>query len=388
MRAATREYLKQQFSTYYADAHLPVPPSLSEREWGFIFFDAAYPEIRMRRHVAFGSRIGLVEYIRSLIPAHVYYSSAYYRTPEASTMQEKGWAGADLIFDLDADHIVRGPYEMMLARVREETEKLLLMLTGELGFDQKLIEVVFSGGRGYHVHVRDIAVRSWGSAERRELIDYVCGIGIEPGVILQIQSPSPRGWRRRYIAALLEYLTWLGGLPPEEAKAALAALPGVGEASAGHFLQRRQVLVESLSKDQVRAHLGDQVIMKVLRALGNEKESGFMSRLQESAARADEPVTTDTKRLIRMPGSLHGGSGFRVTPLTARELHDFDPLEDAVVFGERGVSIDLATRDSITLLGNTYTLEKGVQAVPEAVAVFLCCRGKAEIAEAGAHGPA
>ena len=148
MRAATREYLKQQFSAYYADAHLPVPPSLSEREWGFIFFDATYPEIRMRRHVAFGSRIGLVEYIRSLIPAHVYYSSAYYRTPEASTMQEKGWAGADLIFDLDADHIVRGPYEMMLARVREETEKLLAMLTGELGFDQKLIEVVFSGRKG------------------------------------------------------------------------------------------------------------------------------------------------------------------------------------------------------------------------------------------------
>jgi DNA primase small subunit len=162
----------------------------------------------------------------------------------------------------------------------------------------------------------------------------------------------------------------------------------VGEVSAGHFLQRRQVLVESLSKDQVQAHLGDQVIMKVLRALGNEKESGLTKRLQESAARADEPVTTDTKRLIRMPGSLHGGSGFRVTPIHARDLHDFDPLVDAVTFGERGVQVDLAARVSTPLLGNIYRLEKGVQTVPEAVAVFLCCRGMAEIAEAGAHGPA
>ncbi|MDD1716668.1 MAG: DNA primase small subunit PriS [Methanoregulaceae archaeon] len=388
MRAATREYLKQQFSAYYAHAHLLVPPSLPEREWGFIFFDAAYPEIRMRRHVAFGSRTGLVEYIRNLVPAHVYYSSAYYRTPEASTMQEKGWAGADLIFDLDADHIVRGPYDVMLARVREETEKLLMMLTEELGFDPKLIEVVFSGGRGYHVHVRDIAVRGWGSAERRELIDYVCGIGIEPGIILQAHSPSLRGWRRRYIAALLEYLSWLGGLPPEEAKSTLSMLPGIGEVSAGHFLQRWHVLMESLSRDQVQAYLGDQVIMKVLRALGNDKESGLTRRLQERAARADEPVTTDTKRLIRMPGSLHGGSGFRVTPLSSRELHDFDPLVDAVVFGERGMQIDLAAPITTPLLGNTYRLEKGVQTVPEAVAVFLCCRGMAEIAEAGAHGPA
>ena len=49
-------------------------------------------------------------------------------------MAEKGWCGgADLIFDLDADHIVHGPYDLMLARVKEETEKLIAMLTVEFG---------------------------------------------------------------------------------------------------------------------------------------------------------------------------------------------------------------------------------------------------------------
>ena len=58
------------------------------------------------------------------------------------------------------------------------------MLTEEFGMDPKSIELVFSGGRGYHVHVKDIAFRGWGSAERRELIDYVCGIGIDPALML------------------------------------------------------------------------------------------------------------------------------------------------------------------------------------------------------------
>ncbi len=70
----------------------------------------------------------------------------------------------------------------MLARVKDETLKLVDMLTDELGFSTKSMSLVFSGGRGYHIHVRDLEIREWGgSPERRELVDYVCGIGIDPG---------------------------------------------------------------------------------------------------------------------------------------------------------------------------------------------------------------
>ena len=54
------------------------------------------------------------------------------------------------------------PYDQMLARVKEETEKLIAMLTLEFGIDSKTIELVFSGGRGYHVHVKDIAFQRMG----------------------------------------------------------------------------------------------------------------------------------------------------------------------------------------------------------------------------------
>ncbi len=107
---------------------------------------------------------------------------------------------------------------------------------------------------------------------------------------------------------------------------------------------------------------------------------GFEERVRDAGARADEPVTTDIKRLIRAPGSLHGGSGMRVVPLDIRDFADFDPLVDAVVFGEREVRVDLKMDFTTSLLGNTYALKAGTVSVPEALAVFLCCRNVAEIA--------
>ena len=67
---------------------------------------------------------------------------------------------------------------MMLARVKEETLKLIEMLTEELGFRATVCGRLLRG-RGYHIHITDIAVLGWGSQERREIVDYVCGIGLD-----------------------------------------------------------------------------------------------------------------------------------------------------------------------------------------------------------------
>jgi DNA primase small subunit len=90
-------------------------------------------------------------------------------------------------------------------------------------------------------------------------------------------------------------------------------------------------------------------------------------------------VTADIKRLIRCPGSLHGGSGFRVTPLTVTTLEDFDPLNDAVVFGEDHVSIRVTRPFKTEVLGESYNLSEGPLEVPMGVAIFLMARGVAEL---------
>ena len=376
MNPATTEFLRQRFTEYYKKTVLVSPGSLQQREWGFVLFTSGSAEMRMRRHIGFSGQTELVDYIKNLIPSHIYYSSAYYEKPDAATMGEKGWCGADLIFDLDADHIMKGPYDQMLARVKVETEKLLAMLTEELGMDPKQIELVFSGGRGYHVHVKDLAFRGWGSQERREVVNYICGIGIDPKILLSGSGAIQPGWKQRYIGALTDYLNWVGSLSMEDAMAHLTSLEGVGKDSATTFLKKREELIAELEKNPASVNLKN----RILSAVTQQAEGVFRTRLNATASLADEPVTTDIKRLIRMPTSLHGGSGMRVQPLELRNLHDFEPLVDAVVFATRDVKVDCRFPLAMPMLGSTYQLQKGISTVPEAVAVFLCCRGIAEIA--------
>jgi len=375
MNPATTEFLRQRFTDYYKKTGLVAPSSLEQREWGFVLFNPHSDGMRMRRHIGFSGRDELFQYIKNLIPQHTYYSTAYYEKPDAGTMADKGWCGADLIFDLDADHIMRGPYDQMLARVKEETGKLIAILINEFGMDPRIIELVFSGGRGYHVHVKDIAFRGWGSEERRELIDYVCGIGIDPTVMLAGKNPPAPGWQVRYREALLEYLRWVGTLTEGEAIAHLTAIEGIGKESVATFLKKRKEIIEEIERHPTSMILKNRVINAIL----SRQDEEFKKRLLSRAALADEPVTTDTKRLIRMPTSLHGGSGMRVQPLELRDLPDFDPLVDAVVFSLRDVRVDLVHPLTMPMLGSTYELKKGISTVPEAVAVFLCCRGMAEI---------
>ncbi|HJJ47894.1 MAG TPA: DNA primase catalytic subunit PriS [Methanocorpusculum sp.] len=377
MKPATLEYLKKRFYSYYngeirTAGAVYIPDSLAEREWGFLYFSAD-KKSGMRRHVSFTSREEVDAYLRSMAPAHVYYSTAYYANPGAATMQEKEWRGADLIFDLDADHIVRASYDVMLARVKEEMFKLIDMLTGELGFQERDLKINFSGGRGYHIHIPGITVRGWSSNERRELVNYVSGTGLSYDAMMQSKAKS--GWPKRYREAVLDELTRIKGLSVDDAKAYLCGI-GVSERSAGEFYKHiddtRGVFVENPS-----LVAGNIVLKKIC----NAENKAFQDHVLARAAQADEPVTTDIKRLIRHPGSLHGGSGMRVTPLSVRELADFDPLVDAVVFSEgRLVSVDCSFPLSMTMFENTYELCAGKNTVPEALAVFLCARGIAELA--------
>src|SRR6058998_815974 len=73
---------------------------MEQREYGFLMFKEKF----MVRHRGFKTAESLLTATRDLAPKHIYYSTAYYQQPTAS-MEEKGWLGADLVFDIDADHL-------------------------------------------------------------------------------------------------------------------------------------------------------------------------------------------------------------------------------------------------------------------------------------------
>ena len=98
---ASRSFVTSQFARHYRDAHLLMPDRFTKREFGFMFFDRSF----MMRHLGFPTQAALKRYLVEHTPAHAYYSSAYYERPDAPTMAEKNWLAADLLFDLDADHV-------------------------------------------------------------------------------------------------------------------------------------------------------------------------------------------------------------------------------------------------------------------------------------------
>ena len=271
MKPATRQFIRQRFAEYYENNHISSPASVNQREFGFIFFDENYPEdIRMRRHMGFSSGEAMQEYLKSLVPAHAYYSTAYYRTPQAPVMGDKDWLGADLIFDLDADHILRGSYEKMLERIKEETMKLLSVIDSELGIDMRTVKLVFSGGRGYHVHIQEIAFRDFESQERREIIDYLCGTGINPSILVREWKAERKGWHERYRTVLIQYLNTLHEKTEREAQAELAALQGIGNVTSERFVKMIPDLLLSLNSRPSSILLRDQTISKVLNTITTE----------------------------------------------------------------------------------------------------------------------
>ncbi len=327
-RDLTKIYLRKKFQEYYRGAKLDGVRRLAEREFAFVPIDLL-PDFVMHRHISFKTPEELKEYIISNVPAHIYYSSAYYERPDEGRMEDKGWKGADLIFDIDADHIPlkSDDFESALNRAKLEVKKLVMILERDFGVDEKDMRVYFSGGRGYHVHVSDDRYIHLGSAERREIVDYllITNPRIFDGTYLHDSNIAGRVFAAaRKMGADVD-------LPP----------------------------TRRLSKESVIAlkKLSDSII----------------DRLR---VYIDAPVTADVKRLIRMPGSLHGKTGLRVTEV--RDLESFDPLTDAVVFGDEIVAVKVIRDFKVRLRGESVKLRKGERVrVPEFVAVFVMCRGVA-----------
>src|SRR6056297_4290361 len=126
MDERTRAYLVSKFQEYYSQAELTLPPEFTSREWGFIEFTSGQDTF-MKRHREFGSKGEVYDYMRGIAPAHAYHSVAYYEYPGAPKMNGKNWLKADLIFDIDSDHLPESinSYGDMLEKGKRETLKLL-----------------------------------------------------------------------------------------------------------------------------------------------------------------------------------------------------------------------------------------------------------------------
>ncbi len=392
-------FLLKSFRKYYKENPILMPSRYGRREFGFMYFDRNF----MQRHMAFGTPVDLQKFMIAQVPSHSYYSTAYYRKPSAPTMEEKEWLGADLIFDLDADHLVGADemtYSEMLAQIKIEMINLVdSFLLGDLGFTEDQVSIVFSGGRGYHAHIELNDVLALGTHERREIVDYVTSTGMNIDWVFPydkvvtsiatingqnranitrnrtIPSADSSGWKLRMRNGLKDVVNNVCDMDPKELKKEYPSIKSVQNKTIEGYSQDLRISRNLIFENNKMATLkkGTQdFLIKIMTGDVTYRLSGEV----------DEPVTADIKRLIRLPGSLHGKSGLRVIPLTRTQLNDFDPLVDAVPkeYSNEPVQITMRKKTSIRIKEEDFTLDGTVE-VPEYAAVFLIARKMADIGD-------
>jgi DNA primase small subunit len=389
MNERTREYLRGRFGDHYRRSEITLPPRANAREWGYIPFTEG-TETTMVRHNALVDLGDLSTFLANEYPRHVYFSAGQYDTPGARSMDEKGWRASDLVFDLDADHLPgvdteEDTYGEMLETCKDALLRLLDFIERDFGFEDW--SVVFSGGRGYHVHVRDDGVRSLGRGARREIVEYVLGESLDDldqlshiervsgmGVKNSVEKHTLQtdgGWGRRVHTRLIRLVDEVRELDENEGVARLREFDGIGEKGATKLYEAMVERYDAFEEGSL------EVASKYTKTLARLL---FERALREESAPIDEPVTTDINRLIRLPGSLHGGSGLVVTPLDRDAIEAFDPLIDAVpgTFKDNEIQIETDADRRVELDGETHNIPAGHCSVRESVGVFLMTGGHAE----------
>lgn len=362
------------------------------------------------RHLSYGSHDELRKALMTKAPHSVYHSAAFYLFPVAKKMNAKEWQGAELIFDIDADHLdlpcakdhdmwrctneecqstgsgsppERCPScnktgfdtrkwlcEKCLDEAKRHTIKLHdEFLVGDFGISPEQIQINYSGHRGYHVRVRSPPLFTLDDNARMEIVNYIMGLGLLPektivsrsGVSIMPSRDMP-GWHGKIGDAMAAFVRNIKTYPGKERWVKAVS-------------DQRERILQDLQRDR-------PILSRGVKGVG-------LKSWQEIAAKAvefyggeiDKPVTHDIHRVIRLIGSLSGKTGFTVSELTREQLDGFNPFRDAIVFTDGMLRIIFPPGPAVPpyRIGDTKYGPFSDESVelPTAAATFALCKGVA-----------
>jgi DNA primase small subunit len=347
----TIAFLRRTYREYYFKHHedVEVPTMIQNREFGYTTFGKG-----MIRHLSYKTSGELAADLVKQAPSSVFCSNATYSNPTLA-MDEKGWKGAELIFDIDASSIptacrtkhsfwtcktcgkvIRsaerparcpkcegtGTAQLhwscaeCLGAAKDHVSRVIGFLTKDFGVSSSGIRVYFSGNRGYHLHVDDERFEAMEPSARAEIANYIKGTGL---------------------------------VRPQKSDGTLAE---------GGWLER---ISTSTSTSQGQP----QKLETVTNAFGS---------------RIDESVTTDIHRIFRMPGTLHGNSG--LLKMRVHDLSGFRPDYNPVVLCDEEVTISVQGSPVFGLKGRNFGPFSSEEVeLPTYAAVYLMTKGLGRVAD-------
>ncbi|MFW9916325.1 MAG: DNA primase catalytic subunit PriS [Candidatus Thorarchaeota archaeon] len=317
-----REYYRNRFST----TELRKVIGLRDfhcREFAFQLHDSSFI-----RNLSFESPTKFTEYLQNTAPLAAYVGAVYDRPPSSDyRIQDAKWQRREFVFDIDLNDYddVRLCGCKGKNQICEECWPLLQPMVlfldetfeQDFGFD---ILWTFSGNRGLHAWVKGPQTDELSRQQRRAIVDYVTLV--RKGRLLLLRS----GDRRRK-------------LPPYflDRVMRLVLTTAMNLASEDELAQagfKKPKVKEILTLRETPHGLSYPRIQQLTRLLGNAEEikRAFLERWYP---RFDENVTTDTRRVLRIPGSIHGSTGKACRLLREDELIpqlEFNPFEEESIF--------------------------------------------------------
>jgi DNA primase small subunit len=386
VKLSSRLLLKQLYKEYYFLHGEEIAREIRDirrREFGYTKFQ----EGGLIRHLTMNAQ-EFLDFMVKEAPRALYHSSAYYLFPEKE-MHLKEWMGADLCFDIDADHLphrtsrftnlylcescgerqeegedscpkcggslreVTWLTEEDIEEARRETIRLIEVLKKDLGLRDEELRVYFSGGRGYHVHVYNEELFPLGQAERNEIVDYLRLTGYNIGY----EEDGRRKTAKRILNILRAFEK------PELTPEGRAILTKAVEVYTG-----RGGDVED-----------DEDVLRVLKELPREVKKKVEEHVKErETVGIDAVVTSDTHRLIRAPRSLHGKTGLMKQEV--QEIDSYEPFNEAIGLPDTEVNVYVTYSPETTLKGREFGPYRAeTVSLPAYAAAFLMGRGVADV---------
>lgn len=393
-------YLFDKFKEYYKTANVTSIPDIHTREFGYGGFGVKIAT----RHLHFKEYSDFNKFLFDTTPFYVSYSVGYYNDPAGRPMENKVFNGADLIMEFDVDDIPTDCKEKhdfwvcsfcdnsgkgsithcprcgsgtkqeewvcysCMDKVKEKTLKLIEILKGDFGVKDEEIRINYSGSKGYHVHVIGDRYKGLDSKARAEISDYMQlknlgkeyhGFYKDKKVLLAPRNAI--GISGRIVEGLKKFFV---ECDPE----LLSVVADIGFRKAKNILTNRLIIIQNLENG---------ILNQFSKEADKSWEKIIDYVLSQQSLEIDRQTTIDLHRLIRVPDTIHGSTGFLAKRIN--DLDKFDPLADGIIFSDKATEIFVKRAPEFIIKNEKYgPYNNETITVPEYVAVYLLARGAAE----------
>ena len=287
-------------------------------------------------------------------PAGLFSSTAYYLDPNESKPTKRGLIGYDFVIDLDDDVLAYEDRYDFIDAMRKKTKAVVDRFLKDLGFDEDLMLVDFSGNKGFHLTFDDEKYRNLDQSDRRQIIDYIIGNKLDRDILLVNNKLSHYGWNKQAVYFLESLLK-----DPSR------------EHIEKYFPKNKAKKIDSLLSDPTvvaRLTAGSLVDFdtKVLKlAMMKEHRLNIKNVV-------DKKPTVDKHRIFRVPGSLHPKSGLPSVRLSKHHLDSTDAIIDEIMIaaGEDMVTVTIGEDVEIDFPRKTVFTE-GTHTVPRYEALCI-----------------